>query len=545
MSVRERAEHQGGPPPLRGRCDGRATITRRALLACAAGMRALAGPRTVQPTGLLNPDRLAKFVDPLFIPARAVPTGRSPFYRLTMRELETRFHRDLPPARVWGFEASSPGPTIEVRSGHVVRVEWINALPREHLFTIDHSLHGAERNVPEVRTVVHVHGARVPPPFDGYPENWFITGQSRIGSYPNHQDAAALWYHDHAMSITRLNLYAGLFGFYIVRDEAEDVLQLPSGDYEIPLMLYDRSFSARGQLEYPVSADPEHPWIPEFAGEAILANGKLYPYLDVEPCTYRFRIANVCNSRFLNLSLSNGQIIEQIGCDQGLLGAPVSVPLLTLAPAERADVLVDFSATRRGTVVLVSDTLPILQCRVKNKSRAPAFAAPIRLRAVVPLEERASARTRDLTLNGPEDADDTGNMPMIMTLNGSGWHDPVTEKPVIDTVEIWNFINLTEDSHPIHLHLVRFQILDRRAFDLFTYLEEKKLLYTADAVPPDPNESGWKDTVRAEPGMVTRIIVKFSDYTGRYVWHCHILEHEDNDMMRPYDIMAAPETGGR
>ncbi|HEY3839281.1 MAG TPA: multicopper oxidase domain-containing protein [Bryobacteraceae bacterium] len=520
-------------------------MTRRALLLSSVGLPALAAPRTVPPRALLNPDGLAKFVDPLFLLPRAVSRGKSTDYRLTMRELETHFHRDLPPARVWGFETSSPGPTIEVRRGEPVRVEWINALPSRHLFTVDHSLHGAERNLPEVRTVVHVHGARVPPASDGYPENWFTAGQSRTSLYPNEQEAAALWYHDHAMSITRLNLYAGLFGFYIVRDEVEDTLRLPSGDYEIPLMLFDRSFSAGGQLEYPVSADPDHPWVAEFAGEAILANGRLYPYLDVEPCTYRFRIANVSNSRFLNLSLSNRQVIQQIGCDQGLLGAPEALELLTLAPAERADILIDFSANAGGTIVLVSDTLPILQFRVRNKSRAAAFAAPRRLRVLVPLEERASVRTRALTLDGPDDADDEAGMPMIMTLNGSGWHDPVTEKPVIDTVEIWSLINLTEDTHPIHLHLVQFQILDRRAFDLFTYRMENKLLYTGGAAPPEPNEAGWKDTVRAEPGMVTRIIVKFSGYTGRYVWHCHILEHEDNDMMRPYDIVPAQPTNGR
>jgi spore coat protein A len=517
-------------------------LTRRSFLFGAAVLpKAVARPRPSQASAILDPNRLAKFVDPLFIPPRAAPSDGRLFYRLTMRELETRFHRDLPAARVWGFDTSSPGPTIEAGSGQPIQVEWVNALPKRHLFAIDHSLHGAEKNVPDVRAVVHVHGARVPPASDGYPENWYAAGKSMINTYPNRQDAAALWYHDHAMSITRLNLYAGLLGFYLIRDEVEDALKLPSGANEIPLMLFDRSLTAGGQLTYPVSPNPDRPWIAEFSGEAILANGTLYPYLDVEPRTYRLRLANVCNSRFLSLALSNGQSLWQIGSDQGLLSAPVPLRLLTLAPAERADLIVDFSGNAGEKILLASDTYPILQFRVSGRGKVAPFAPPRQLRPVVPIRENESVRTRLLTLNGSDDADDAANMPMVMTLNGAAWHDPVTEKPVIDTVEIWSLINLTDDSHPIHLHLVRFRILDRRPFDLFTYLNENTLRYTADAVPPDPNEAGWKDTVRADPGMVTRIIVRFEGYTGRYVWHCHNLEHEDNDMMRPYDILPAAE----
>ena len=454
-----------------------------------------------------------------------------------MREFETRFHRDLPPARVWGFDGSSPGPTIEARRGQAISVEWINALPARHLFTVDHSLHGAAMDVPDVRTVIHVHGARVPAASDGYPENWYTAGKSRIDFYPNQQDAATLWYHDHAMAITRLNLYAGLLGFYLIRDEVEDALHLPEGDCEIPIMLYDRSLTSSGQLHYPVSAIAGKPWIPEFSGEAVLANGKLYPYLDVEPRAYRLRLANVSNSRFLYLGLSTGETFRQIGCDQGLLSAPVELARLTLAPAERADVIVDFAGRAGQSMILASDTYQIMQFRVSGRGRSGAFVPPMRLRAVERIDEQESVKTRLLTLNGPDDADDATAMPMVMTLNGAAWHDPVTEKPVLDTVEIWSLINLTDDSHPIHLHLVRFQILDRRPFDLFTYLNEEELRYTADAVPPDANEAGWKDTVRADPGMVTRMIIRFEGYIGRYVWHCHVLEHEDNDMMRPYDIV--------
>ncbi len=161
------------------------------------------------------------------------------------------------------------------------------------------------------------------------------------------------------------------------------------------------------------------------------------------------------------------------------------------------------------------------------------------LRPVPRIDEKDAVKTRLLTLAGADDMAEAMGMPMVMTLNGAVWHDPVTETPVLNTVEIWSLVNLTDDSHPIHLHMVRFQILDRQAFDLFTYLNDDQLHYTADAISPEPNESGWKDTVRADPGMVTRIIVRFEGYAGRYVWHCHVLEHEDNDMMRPYDIVRS------
>jgi spore coat protein A len=155
------------------------------------------------------------------------------------------------------------------------------------------------------------------------------------------------------------------------------------------------------------------------------------------------------------------------------------------------------------------------------------------------MPEHEAIRSRLLTLGGAADPDDPSVIPEPMLLNNSHWDDPVTENPKLDTVETWSLINVTEDSHPIHLHLVRFQVLDRRSFDVFTYLNDKELRYTSDPVAPDPNEMGWKDTVRADPGMVTRIIIRFEGFAGRYVWHCHVLEHEDNEMMRPYDVMPA------
>lgn len=348
-----------------------------------------------------------------------------------------------------------------------------------------------------------------------------------------------LWYHDHAMAITRLNIFAGLLGLYIVRDPVEDALQLPKGPRELPLVLCDRSFGEDGQLYYPISGNPGQPWVTEFFGEAILVNGKLFAYCEVQPCKYRLRVLNASNSRFYYLTLSNGASFSQIGSDQGLLASPVELKRLTIAPAERADLIVDFAGYAGREVILSSDACTILQFRVSMKAESEGGSVPALLRPVARISEREAVRSRVLTLGGGSDPDDPTVIPQPMLLNNAFWHAPVTENPTLNTVEIWNLVNVTDDSHPIHLHLVRFQILDRRSFDIFTYLNDGKLRYTADAVPPDTNEMGWKDTVRADPGMVTRIIVRFEGFAGRYVWHCHVLEHEDNEMMRPYDVLPA------
>ena len=486
------------------------------------------------------------FVDALPIPAIAKPSGlrpspsepavKLPYYRIAMRQFESKLHRDLKPTRLWGYAACSPGLTLETRSGEGLLVEWANELPQSHFLPIDHSIHGAESEKPEVRTVVHVHGSKAPPQSDGYPESWFAPGKSAICHYPNRQEAAMLWYHDHALGINRLNVFAGLLGVFLVRDEFEDSLQLPRGKYEIPLVIYDRVFDLEGQLNYPVSGDPKKPWVPDVFGDAILVNGKLFPYLEVEPRKYRFRVLNGANGRFYHLSLSTGRDFHQIGTDQGLLPAPVQLGLVSLAPGERADLIVDFSGEGGNNIVLKNDVFPVMQFRVARNGKRDDRALPQSLRPVPRIAEAAAVKTRMLSL---VEVDDPVQRPMTMLLNNAHWDMPVTENPVLDSTEIWEFVNTTDDAHPIHLHLVRFQILDRRSFDIGTYWSTGTLKYKGPAVAPEPGEAGWKDTVRADPGMVTRIIVRFEGFTGRYVWHCHILEHEDNEMMRPFDVVSA------
>lgn len=490
----------------------------------------------------VDPNTLEKFVDPLPIPAVAVsegmkdaPGGKAPYYRIAMRETRAKLHRDLPPTRLWTFGGTWPGPTIEARTGEPILVEWANELSEKHFLPIDYRLHGAERDKPESRAVVHLHGAKVPPESDGWPEDWYVPGKSATYHYPNAQDPAMLWYHDHAMGINRLNIYAGLAGAYIIRDRTEDALNLPSGRFEVPLVLCDRFLLRDGSLDYPDSGKPGAPWVPEVFGNVMTVNGKVTPFHEVEPRKYRFRVLNASNGRFYHLSLSNGKSFQQVGTDQGLLGAPISVPDFVLAPAERVDLVVDFKEHAGESIILNNDAFPMMQFRVgRNKVDDPS-SLPASLRPVAKMREADAAQTRHLTI---DEYMTRGGESMLMLLNQSHWDMPITEKPRLNSTEIWSIVNPTDDSHPIHLHLVRFQILDRRKFDGYAYMLTREVKYTDPPEAPEPYETGWKDTVRVHSGMVTRFIVRFEGYTGKYVWHCHVLEHEDNEMMRPYEVIA-------
>jgi spore coat protein A len=291
-----------------------------------------------------------------------------------------------------------------------------------------------------------------------------------------------------------------------------------------------------GQLYYPVSQRPESPWVPELFGNLLLVNGKVLPYLDVEARKYRFRFLNAANGRFYTLSFANGKTFHQIGTDQGLMAAPVELKDLTLAPGERADIVVDFSDHKGERIVLRNDVLPMMQIRVSRESITDDGMLPKTLRSIERLPESAAVKTRRLTL---DEHDNMVDEPMVHLLNGTRWHQPVTENPVLGTTEIWEFVNTTDDVHPIHLHMVRFQLLDRQSFNVPELIFRKNFVLEGKRYPPASSEMGWKDTIRATPGAVTRIIVPFEGYAGRYVWHCHILEHEDNEMMRPYDILPA------
>jgi spore coat protein A len=489
---------------------------------------------------MLHSLELTPFVDALPLPQIIHPvTGphARPF-RIEMREIHAKVHRDVPATRMWSYGPTALAPLIETRTHQTTQIEWVNRLPTQHFLPIDHSLHGCGRDIPDVRACVHLHGGRTPSHSDGFPDDWFVPGKSRICTYPLLQNATALWFHDHAMGINRLNIYAGLFGMVLLRDDQEDALHLPSGKYEVPLILYDRNFTTDGQLLYLTSGDPDHPWVPEFDGDAILINGKIRPFFEVEPRLYRFRVLNTANSRFFLLSLTGHLPFHQIGGDQGLLPAPAKLTSLNLAPAERADLLIDFSASAGARIHMLNAAQQVLEFRVAPHASKPSPASPQALPLLPPVEripESSATTTRSITLN--DYPNQQGNT-MLMLLNRTRWHEPVTETPKLNTTEIWEFINLTEDTHPMHLHMVRFQLLDRRLFDVFAYRNNKGTHFLSAAIPPEPNEMGWKDVIQCPPGLITRIIVPFEGYPGKYLYHCHILEHEANDMMRPFTVLA-------
>jgi spore coat protein A len=466
----------------------------------------------------------------------------------------------FPPTKVWGYNGTCPGPTIEVMKDVPVRIRWINDLPDKHLLPVDHTLHGT-MNTPDVRTVVHLHGANVEDHSDGHPEAWFTRNFETVGQnfsrqiyeYTNHQPGATLWYHDHAIGITRLNVYAGLAGFYLIRDSLEERLNLPCGDYEIPLMIQDKQFNKNGSLFYPDNATPPVPKpVPStpsfFLGNTIAVNGKLWPYLEVEPRKYRFRILNASNLRAYALSLSNGAKFHVIGNDQGLLHHTVQVESFILEPAERIDVIIDFSKFTEEEVTLLNgagstpppdaNTGVIMKFKISNRLKSPDTSSiPEDLFPYHHVDYKLACRQRTLHLDESRDHYNR----VLHLLNDMEWHDPPTEIAKLDTIEIWHLVNHFRFPHPIHVHLVDFEILGRKPFTSADFDENGNYIFDLNNPPklidPEEYESGLKDTVRTTPGQVTTIVMRFKEHVGNYVWHCHILEHEDNDMMRPLKVI--------
>jgi len=512
------------------------------LASCVAGRRIAA----LKPTD--RGSSLAKFAEPLATPRVLRPTPNE-VLDIAMTEVRQKLHRDLDPTPLWGYNGIYPGPTLEVIKNQRVAIRWANRLPPKHLLENDRCLHGAKsenQHGAPPRAVVHLHGARVPPESDGYPEATVLPGQAATYDYPNIQNSTTLWYHDHALGITRLNVYLGLAGVYLIRDAAETMLNLPSGAYEIPLVIQDRSFKSDASLHYPEE------WEEEVFGDAILVNGKVWPYLSVEPRKYRFRILNGSNSRTYTLALDSGQPFYQIGTDGGFLAEPVEIAKLTLTSGERADVIVDFSK-RRGELHLINSApapfpgppgqgviRAVLQFRVSGATGDDS-ALPSKLEQSVRLREEAAVKFRTFNLDMHEENPRCTEAGFRWLINALGWDDDITEYPEIGTTEVWNFFNLSQEVHPIHLHLVQFQILDRQPLMPDPGREGfflPKAVPGSKAEPAQPNEAGWKDTFRSMPGEATRIITRFEGFTGKYPYHCHILEHEDYDMMRPFEVIA-------
>ena len=511
---------------------------------------------------------LTPFLDPLPLPAVAQPTsgtaGGAASYTIAAREIQQQLHSQLPPTTVWGFGdgptgATYPGPTIEASVGQPIALTWQNdlrdtsqpgaPLRTAHYFPVDPCPHGAIENA-DARFVPHLHGAHVSEASDGYPENSFPPGQQTLYHYPNSQLPATLWYHDHALGITRLNVQMGLAGFYLLRDGLEQSLGLPSGPFEIPLAIQDRTFHADGSLKYPEM------WMEHVFGDTVLVNGKVWPYLDVARGKYRFRMLNGSSSRTYRLALSSGAPFSVIGMEGGLLPAPTLVTQVTLGPGERADVVIDFAPYPAGTEIVLLNSAPapfpgqsgigvipnVMKFRVTALSGHTA-PLPAALRPITLLSEASASVTREFYLEkGPADACSSFRWQITSIVNGipvGSRFDDLSEFPQLGATEIWSFANKSGVTHPIHLHLVMFQVLDRQAFEIVG----GQIVPLGARVPPPPQEAGWKDTVQVGPNEIVRWITRFVNpidpagetYTGRFPYHCHILEHEDHEMMRQYE----------
>jgi len=587
------------------------------------------------------------------------------------------------------------GPVVVATRGTPTRIRWVNDLGSAATNRVpvwstgsDQTLHWADplghghrssSYAGPIPAVPHLHGGEVPPVLDGGPDSWFTSdggyhghayyggptggGNAAVYRYPNVQEAAPLWFHDHVLGGTRLNVYAGLAGAFPLVDPD---LHLPAGlhpvglqqgadgrvDYLVPLVIQDRSFDTSGQLLFHnAGLNPEHPfWVPEFEGDTIAVNGKVWPYLDVEPRRYRFLILNGSNARAYELFVTNpktkvnGPPMWQIATDGGYLDAPVKIDpnapkgqlqRLVILPGERAEVIVDFAGFQGQTLLLrnigrhpfpsgappAGSTLGrIVQFRVAAQAVAdasydPASGIPLRppmVRLADPATGALAAgvtpdKIRQLTLNEVIGA----GGPLELLVNNTVWAGTAradfaavtvggvteyySELPVEGETEVWEIVNLTADAHPIHTHLTQVQLLNRQAFSTSRYLavydaafpgspggyapgygppldydtgNPRALGGNPDVTPylqglvkvPDANEAGWKDTVTMYPGQVTRIVVRYAPTdtpagaTGAYpfdpgvgghgyVWHCHIIDHEDNEMMRPFKVVPDASTG--
>ena len=622
------------------------------------------------------------------------------YYEIAVRQFTDWLHPNLPPTALWGYGNKADdvstfrhlGGAIVATKGTATRIRVFNELPGTHILPVDDTVPGVDPATMAMqnRVAVHLHGGHVPWTSDGGPHHWFTGNTGPAGTvrnglsytawlpdpnggamtgdywYPNDQSARLMWYHDHAVGITRLNAYAGIATAYLLTDAAEGVLvgsgMVPA--LQIPIVVQDKVFNPNGSLWYPSMYDvqffflqpggaalPPVSLVPEFWGDTMLVNGTIFPFTQVEPRRYRLRLLNACNTRFLSLRVvpalgkrfpdsaepdanAAGPMMQLIGTEGGFLdntAAPQGVLLgdpknpLLLAPAERADVIIDFSKVKPGQFLILHNDAPVpfpggtpladfhpgnnklaipplpgfgpntrtlLQFQVvglgtltgdplPDPAPTPLVLPPNDPPPIVPFGTMGPLPypVRNLTLNEAFDAHGRlaqligGVTPTVDALGFPGFgleygnlEPGLLENPTAGSTEVWNVFNLTADAHPIHIHLANCQIISRQPFNVKQFNGVPS--FTAAPRPPDPSELGWKETVKMYPGECTTLLMKFdlpvdpvipvttldaaglpvttptvadpgnSPRTGgkEYVYHCHILEHEEHDMMRPLII---------
>ncbi len=474
-------------------------------------------------TALPAPYQVALPVPRRLDPVRVDAT--TDYYEITQQVAQLSILPGLPTA-AWTYGGTFPGPTIVSRSGRRTVVRHRNELPQP--------------------VVVHLHGGHTPADSDGYPIDLIlpasgampaghdmagmdgmgmdgaegdVTMGERAYTYPMNQRAATLWYHDHRMGHTGSAVWRGLAGFHLVDDDASDALPLPRGDRDIPLMIADRSFAADGSFRYPQApgGGVTDPYMNGVLGDVILVNGAPWPVARVAPARHRLRLLNASNARRYRLELdpqpSGGSALVQIGSDGGLLARPVGHDTLEMAPAERFDVVVDFSRYRPGARVRLVNrlgsggTAEVMRFDVTGQDRGDDPAVPDRLADVVALSPRAATATRTFAFRQGRGG--------TWTINDLAYRPGrALARPKLGTVELWRFV--TDFHHPVHLHLDHFQVLSRNGGDRGAY------------------DAGWKDTVDVRASEAVEILTRFTDYQGAFLLHCHNLEHEDMAMMADF-----------
>jgi spore coat protein A len=452
--------------------------------------------------GALLPSRVPlpePYQVPLPIPPTVEPTNG------TIELVARRSAVEILPGRtteILGYEGIFPGPTIRARSNQELQVRL--------------------RNDGEIDTVLHLHGGHTPPEHDGYPTDLIVPGTERTYVYPLQQRAAPLWYHDHAMDFTGPNVYAGLAGMALIGSDEEDALGLPSGDRDVPLVIADRSFDGDAAFAYPL-ADPSRgrPGVTMryhggVLGDCVLVNGAPWPVMEVDAARYRFRILNAANARRFELTLDQGVAFTQVGTDGGLLQRPVERSSIAMAGAERADVVIDFSSVPVGTRVTMTNSLDpggpgqVMQFHVVRKAASDDTRIPEELSVIEPLDPGAVDLTRDLHF--ALGATGSGHHGMAdWNVNGVTFHDGDLFTAKRGTLERWR---LSSDvHHPVHAHLLQFQV-----------------------GAPGGSGPAWKDTIDLRPGGAAEVLVPIEGFAGRYVLHCHNLEHEDMMMMVNFSV---------
>lgn len=607
---------------------------------------------------LLNPTTIPKYENqltgplPVYQPIIVTSNGRVVRYEynVTMNAFNGQM---LPPSMnlltpVWGFGGlaedavtgaslgyvqSSPGLTFKTTQGIPAQVEWVNNITTPYMFPVDPTLHWANPNnepmptppyssyppgYQEIQTpvplTIHLHGSETQSYYDGGPDSWFtnngiqgaqyFTYQScesnaAVYYYPNEQPPTMLWYHDHTLGVTRLNVYSGLAGVYMINQPNSTIDSvaplLPTGKYDIPLVIQDKTFYANGSLYYPtVGSDPnEYPyWVMDFLGDTNVVNGKVWPNMNVDQGQYRFHLLIASNVRAYDLTFFDPQTntylpFTQIGSDGGYLKSATNLTSLEIGTAERADILVDFSGLPIGSKILLQNTAvfnaseaqnvgQVMQFTVNGNSgfkpeTLPTLLNPTLAGSFPSLPVPVNKKIMTLfALNGPADS------VSMFLINGQSWDAPPLQVK-LETTEEWSFVDLTNSDHEIHLHLIQFQIVSRQAVNATKYATDwialqRQALGISSAVPPWPdnfipkelpvqpylignaepaptNEQGWKDTVLTQPYTVTTIRVRFAQQDGSpflfdatkgpgFVYHCHLLDHEDNMMMLRYELVS-------